>query len=91
MAKKTVVATLGKRDKKRPLAYIDRAGNARHFRRGQKKRQHAILAKKVVSQELLKARRALKVVLYIKGRKVMKTKSALSNRKIRRRKGRGRR
>lgn len=90
MAKKTVVATLGKRDKKRPLAYIDRQGNARHFRRGQKKRQHAVLEKKCVSKELLKARKARKIILYIKGKKVMKVKSALSGRKIRR-KGRGRR
>jgi len=81
MAKKTVVATLKKRDKKKPLSYVDRQGNVRHFRRGQKKRQHAILQKAVVGKDLLKARKALKIVLFVKGKKVMKVKSGLGGRR----------
>jgi len=89
MAKKTVVATLKKRDKKRPLAYVDKKGSVRHFRRGQRKRQHAVLAKGIVSKDLLKQRRAMKILLYVRGKKVMKVKSALSG-KRRGRKARGR-
>lgn len=87
MAKKTVVATLSKRDKKRPLAYVDKQGNVRHFRRGQRKGQHAVLAKKVVGSEMLKRRRGKwsksKVMLFVKGKKVMSVRRA--------RPGRGRR
>jgi hypothetical protein len=84
MAKKTKVATLKKRDKKKPLSYVDRQGNVRHFRRGQKKRSHAILQKGVVSKDLLKARKALKIILYVKGRNVMKVKSGLGGRRKKR-------
>lgn len=81
MAKKSVVATLAKRDKTRPLAYIDKQGNVRHFHRGQKKGSHKILAKSVVSKDLLKQRKARKVIFYVKGKKVMQVKSALSGRR----------
>jgi len=91
MAKKTVVATLKKRDKKKPLAYVDRQGNVRHFRRGQKKRNHAILARKVVGKDLLKQRKQLKVIFYIKGKKVMKVKSGLGGRRRRKVKRKGKR
>ena len=90
MAKKTLVATLKKRDKKKPLSYVDKSGNVRHFRRGQKKRQHAILQKAVVGKDLLKQRKALKIVLYVKGRKVMKVKSGLGGRRRKGRKARRR-
>jgi len=85
MAKKTVVAHLDKRDKKKPLAYVDGRGNVRHFRRGQKKKQHSILAKHCVGKELLKARRDLKIILFVKGKRVMKVKSGLKRHKGRRR------
>jgi hypothetical protein len=84
MAKKTVVATLKKRDKKKPLSYVDRQGNVRHFRRGQKKRQHGVLQKAVVGKDLLKARKALKIILFVKGKKVMKVKSGLGGRRRKR-------
>lgn len=84
MAKRTVVATLKRRDSKKPLAYVDRVGNVRHFRRGQRKAQHAILEKAVVSKDLLKQRKALKVIFFVKGNRVMKTKSGLSGRRPRR-------
>lgn len=74
---KRVVATLTKRDKKRPLAYVDRQGNVRHFRRGQKKAKHAVLAKKVVGKDLLSKRKKMQIILYVKGKRVMQTKSAL--------------
>jgi hypothetical protein len=86
MAKKTKVATLKKRDKKKPLSYVDKQGNVRHFRRGQKKRSHAILQKAVVGKDLLKARKALKIILYVKGKSVMKVKSGLGSRRRKKRK-----
>ena len=85
MARRTQVATLKRRDKKKPLAYVDKQGNVRHFRRGQKRRQHAILQKAVVGKNLLKQRKALKVIFYVKGKKVMKTKSGLGGRRRRKR------
>lgn len=92
---KKVVATLTKRDKKRPLAYVDRKGNVRHFRRGQKKGQHTVLAKNVVGKDVLSKRKKLQIILYIKGKRVMQAKSALRNRarkaKGGKAKGRGRR
>lgn len=95
MAKKTVVASLPKRDKKRPLAYVDKQGNVRHFRRGQKKGKHAVLAKKVVSKELLKRRRGKwsknKIMLFVKGKKVMSVRRARPGGRGRVRRRRGRR
>lgn len=77
MAKKTVVATLTKRDKKKPMSYVDRQGNVRHFGRRQKP---TILQKKVVGKDLLARRRGKwsknKIMLFVKGRKVMSVKRA---------------
>jgi hypothetical protein len=77
MAKKTVVATLKKRDKKRPMAYVDKRGNVCHFA---PRRKSTILQKGVVSKDLLKRRRGKwspsKIFLYLKGKKVMMVKRA---------------
>lgn len=83
MAKKTVVAHLEKRDKKRPMAYVDRKGNVVHFapRGGRRKVRKSILERGVVSKELLKARRDLKILLYVKGKKVFKVKNGLKRRR----------
>lgn len=87
MAKKTVVATLKKRDKKRPMAFVDKRGNVRHF---SPRRKSTILAKGVVSKELLKRRRGKwsknKIILFVKGRKVMSAPRAKPGRGRRRRK-----
>ena len=85
MAKKTV-ATLTKRDKKRPMAYVDRHGNVRHFA---PRHKSTILARGVVGKDLLKRRRGKwsrdKIILFVKGRKVMSAPRAKPGR---RRKGR---
>lgn len=71
MAKKTV-ATLARRDKKKPMAYVDRQGNVRHFA---PRKKSTILQKKVVGKDLLARRRGKwsknKVMLFVKGKKVM--------------------
>lgn len=71
MAKKTV-ATLTRRDKKKPMAYVDRQGNVRHFA---PRKKSTILQKKVVGKDLLARRRGKwsknKIILFLKGKKVM--------------------
>lgn len=89
MAKKTV-GSLPKRDPKKPLGYVGKNGDAMHFRRGQKKSQHSVLAKKVVGKDLLKARKAGKIILFLEGRKVKSAPSALRNRGKKRLRRRGR-
>jgi len=84
MARRTVVATLKKREKSLPLAYVDKQGNVRHFRRGQKKGKHKILAKKVLSKALLKERKDLKSIFFVKGTKVFKAKSGLGKKRRKR-------
>jgi len=80
-----VVATLKKRDKRRPMAYVDKTGNVKHFSpRRKKKRFHTILAKKVVGKEALKRRKQAKTILYVKGKKVYETKSGLGKRRKKR-------
>lgn len=79
MAKK--VASLKKRDKKKPMAFVDKQGNVKHFSRGKKA---TILEKKVVSKELLKKRKAKGkkgILLYVKGKAVYQTARKLRGRK----------
>jgi len=84
MARK-VVATLKKRDKRRPMAYVDKAGNVKHFSPKRKKKKfHTILAKKVVGKDVLKRRKQAKTILFVKGKKVYETKSGLGKRRKRR-------
>jgi len=87
MAKRTVVATLAKRVAGKPMAYVDKKGNVVHFApKGRKKRvAKSILEKNVVGKDLLKQRKALKIVLFIKGKKVYKAKNGLRRRGGRRR------
>jgi len=103
MAKKgKVVATLKKRDKKKPFAYVDKSGHVRHATRAQfiKKRnksKHTILQRNVVSKALLKKRKAKKpLLIFVRGKKVLttpakkrrKSKKARKRRTLKRRKRR---
>lgn len=99
MAKKTKVATLKKkRTKKKPLCWVDKKGNVRHRKGGRKKGKGSILEKKVVGKDLLKARKAGKIILFLRGKvgktlSVWKVKNGLKNkkkRKMKKRKARGR-
>lgn len=94
MARKKKVATLKKRLKSKPFAYVDKKGNVRHFSRGKKS---SVLQKKVVGKDLLKKRRAKGkkgILLYVKGKNVMsvprKHKGRKKRKKVRRAKKRGR-
>jgi hypothetical protein len=95
MAKKgKVVATLKKkRAKNKPFAYVDKQGNVRHatraqFRKKRNKKNHTILQRKVVSQALLKKRKAKGkkgIILFVRGKKVFSTPRKLKGRKKRKR------
>jgi hypothetical protein len=95
MARRKKVASITKkRLKTKPLAYVDKKGNVRHFRRGQKKKSHSILQKKVVSAALLKKRKAKGkkgILLFVKGKSVFSVARKLRRgKRKKRRKTKGR-
>lgn len=82
MARKKVAKITKKRLKSKPLAFVDKTGNVRHFARGKKS---TILEKSVVSKDLLKKRKAKGkkgILLFVKGQGVFSVA-----RKLRRGKG----
>jgi len=89
MAKKTKVATLKKkRTKKKPLCYVDKKGNVRHRKGGRREGKGSVLEKNVVGKDLLKARKAGKIILFLRGKvgkklSVWKVKSGLLGKKKR--------
>jgi hypothetical protein len=91
MARKTKVASLKKRLKSKPFAYVDKKGNVRHFSRGKKS---SILQKKVVTAAILKKRRAKGkkgILLYVKGKNVMSVPRKAKGRRKKRKKAKKRR
>jgi len=94
MAKKTKVAALKtKRPKIKSSCWIDKKGNVR-CNKPFKKGQGSVLVKSAVGKDLVKARKAGKIVLYLKGKRgkllsVWKTKNGVmagKKRKMKRRK-----
>ena len=72
MARKKV-ASLKKRLKSKPMAYVDKKGNVRHFSSG---RKSSLLQRNVVSKALLKLRKAKGkkgILLFVKGKSVFQT------------------
>jgi hypothetical protein len=91
MARKTKVATLKKRLKSKPFAYVDKKGNVRHFARGKRSSQ---LQKKVVGAAILKKRRAKGkkgILLYVKGKNVMSVPRKAGGKRKKRKKAKKRR
>lgn len=92
MAKKTKVATLKKkRTRKKPLCWVDKKGHVRHRKGGRKKGKGSVLVKNVVGKDLLKARKAGKIILFLRGKvgktlTVWKVKNGLKSKKKRKRK-----
>lgn len=88
MARRKKVASLTKkRLKSKPLAFVDKKGNVKHFARGKKS---SILEKNVVSKDLLKKRKAKGkkgILLFVKGKSVYSVPRKHRGRK-RRKKGR---
>jgi len=89
MAKKTKVATLKKkRTRKKPLCWVDKKGHVRHRKGGRKKGKGSVLEKNVVGKDLLKDRKAGKIILFLRGKvgkklSVWKVKSGLKSKKKR--------
>jgi len=92
MAKKTKVATLKKkRPMKKSQCWVDAKGNVR-CAKPRKKGKGTILAKNVVGKDLLKARKQLKILLYLKGKRgktlsVWKVKNGIKTKKKKGKKG----